>query len=506
MLRLLRYRMRFASWAASVLIVGTVAAGAQVYQPTTCHNAYTQQQEIEAGDKIVAEVYRQMPVLPDSDPVSRYVQSLGERLVSVAPPTPGLTQPWPFRFHVVASEDINAFALPGGTMFVNLGAIRAAETEAQLAGVMGHEMSHVILRHSTCNLTQQRKKSILYGIGAIGSAILLGDKGLGSLAQGAIGLGENLDFLHMSRADEQQADLLGVQISHDAGFDPRGLPQFFEIIQAKSGAGGAQFLSDHPNPGNRTEYVNAEISQLSPLHHPVKTSQEFVNARNIAGSERVYNAQEMKAGQWRATGLYVSRPGGGAERVVDTSSTGTLPVGSGVPVSGISAIPLSRLGLRDRFVEVQMPRYSLQVPQSWQRMEQKGDSVTIAPPGAAGSFGVAYGVLAGVAELQNDGVEDERTLELATDTIAQKLQKGSGLTPAGTLQRLNVNGQAANMLVLRGTSPVYDGAQALPERDVLVVVARPDADVVYLVFVAPERDFNSLQPTFNKVLAGLRLQ
>lgn len=501
------YARRFFRWVFLLVLAADLGAGAQIYQPVTCHNAFTQQQEIEAGDKVVAEVYRQMPVLPDSDPVSRYVRSLGERLASVAPPTPGLTQRWPFRFHVVASEDINAFALPGGTMFVNLGALRAAETEAQLAGVMGHEMSHVTLRHSTCNLTQQRKKSLLYGIGAIGSAILLGDRGLGSLAQSAIGLGENLDFLHMSRGDERQADLLGVQIAHDAGFDPRGLPQFFEIIQAKYGSGGAQFLSDHPNPGNRTAYVNAEISQLPPLSNPIETSQAFMNARNLAAGQRVYSAEQMKAGQWRSTGLYASRPNGGPERVVDAGSAGNSPVGPGrVPVSGISPIPLSRLGLRDPLVTLQMPRYRLRVPGSWQRTDQQGDSVIIAPPGAAGSFGVAYGALVGVAELQNDGVEDERTLELATDTIAHKLEQGSGLMQAGTLQRLTVNGNPANALPLRGTSPVYDGAQPLPERELLVVVARPDADVVYLVFVAPERDFNSLQPTFSAILSGLSLQ
>ena len=230
---------------ALLLALSISAPACAQFDPVTCKNSFTQQEEIQAGDKLVAEVYKQMPVLPDSDPVSRYIQQLGARLVAVAPLTPGLTQQWPFRFHVVASEEINAFALPGGTMFVNLGAIQAAETESQLVGVMGHEMSHVILRHSTCNLTKQRKKSIWYGLGQLGAAIALGGSGGEAAAQG-IGMAANLDFLHMSREDEQQADLLGVRIAHDAGYDPRGLPQFFEIIQAKYGKGSAEFLSDHP--------------------------------------------------------------------------------------------------------------------------------------------------------------------------------------------------------------------------------------------------------------------
>lgn len=152
------------------------------FQPPTCKNAFTQQQEITEGQKVAAQVYRQMPVLPDSDPVSRYVRDLGEKLVAHAP-----GYRWPYNFHVVASEDINAFALPGGSVFVNLGTVQAAETEAQLAGVMAHEISHVVMRHSTCNLTKQQSKSLWYGLGSIASAILLGNGTAGQLGQAAIG-------------------------------------------------------------------------------------------------------------------------------------------------------------------------------------------------------------------------------------------------------------------------------------------------------------------------------
>lgn len=255
--------------AALLLALGVCAQACAQFQPVTCKNSFTQQQEIAEGDKIVAEVYKQMPVLPDSDPIALYVRQLGAHLVAAAPLTPGLTHQWPFLFHIIASDEINAFALPGGTMFVNLGAIQAAETESQLVGVMGHETSHVILRHSTCNITKQRKRSIWYSLGQLGASVALGGIG-GEAASQGIGVAQNLDFLRMSRDDERQADLLGVQIAHDAGYDPRGLPQFFEIIQAKYGSGSAQFLSDHPSPGNRTEYVNKELALLPPLLHPIK--------------------------------------------------------------------------------------------------------------------------------------------------------------------------------------------------------------------------------------------
>ena len=478
---------------------------AQIYQPTTCRNAFTAQQEISEGDKVVAQVYKQMPVLPDNDPVSRYIQQLGARLAAAAPPTPGLDTRWPFRFHVVASEEINAFALPGGTMFVNLGAIRAAETEAQLAGVMGHEMSHVILRHSTCNLTNQQRKSIWYGLGQLGSTILLGNGALGSMARGGIGAMQGLDFLHMSRADEQQADLLGVQIVHDAGYDPRGLAQFFEIIQAKYGSGGAQFLSDHPNPGNRTAYVNAEVAQLPPLAHPIKTTPEFVEAKNRATGMHVYTSKDMEAGQWRTTGLYASRPGGPAESMSPAAAANAAAAASATAPS-IAPLPPTRLGVRDPLVNVQMSRYSLRAPQSWQRSGEKGDAVTLAPPGGAGEFGLAYGMLTGVVQTTGNGVSDDATLQQQTQTLAQRLMQGSGLTQAGSLQTLRVGGQLANSVQLRGTSPVGQNGRALPERDWLVTIARPDGDVQYVVFVVPESDASTLQPVFQQMLSSFRFE
>jgi predicted Zn-dependent protease len=121
------------------------------FQPVSCKNAFTEQQEAAEGSNVAEQVYPQMPVLRDSSPVSQPVRQLGARLVSYAP-----GYKWPYSFHVVAGGEINAFALPGGSIFVNLGTIQAAETESQLAGVMAQEISHVVMRHSRCNLTKQQ--------------------------------------------------------------------------------------------------------------------------------------------------------------------------------------------------------------------------------------------------------------------------------------------------------------------------------------------------------------
>ena len=186
-------------------------------------------------------MYQQMPVLPESDPVAMYVAQLGAHLASHAP---GLK--WPYSFHVVASSDVNAFALPGGAIFVNLGTVQSADTEAQLAGVLAHETSHVVLRHATCNLKKEQTTNLMAGLGQIASGILLGNGSGGQMVQAMIGGGAGLYGLRMSRDDEKQADLLGTDTLYNSGYDPRGLPQFFEIIESKYGAGGAQILTDHP--------------------------------------------------------------------------------------------------------------------------------------------------------------------------------------------------------------------------------------------------------------------
>ncbi len=533
----------------AVLTLGLLAAAATPafarFEPVTCgNNPFTPEQEIAEGNKVALEVYKQMPVLPDNDPVSRYIQQLGARLVQQAPLVPGVNQQWPFNFHVVASQDINAFALPGGSIFVNLGTIQAAETEAQLAGVMAHEISHDVMRHSTCNLVHQRNKSILYGLGQIGSSILLGNGTVGQLAQTGLGIGQSLDFLRMSRTDEQQADLLGVNILDRSNFDPRGLPQFFEVIQAKYGAGGAQFLSDHPNPGNRMQYVNAEIATLPQLDRPIVSEASYNQIHSLAMQHRALSGEDIKTGGWKGSGQYASQPGGSAR--VQQSGAGYPQQGNqqngnqqqgnypqrgntdpqngnqgqqGQNAGGIAPLSRTRLGLRDRLNTFQGPGWSIRYPSTWRQtadgnasggnnqVNQQGQraqtpATTLAPPGGAGSFGLAYGVVIGVERFgDNNGVYDVEDLGRATDAITQRfLAADPNMSQTGSTNQVTVNGQPAMAVELRGTSPVINGNQRQTERDLLVVVVRPDGDVNYLVFVAPQQDFPTLKSTFDSML------
>jgi predicted Zn-dependent protease len=160
---------------------------------------------------------------------------------------------------MVDDRTINAFALPGGPVYINRGVIEAAENEAQLAGVMAHETAHVALRHGT----NQASKAYLarFPLAILGGVIR--SPGGAMLAQMGAGFAANSLFLKYSRNAETQADILGAQMLYDSGYDPRALGQFFEIIQGRSrGGNSSAFFSNHPNPENRAGRVNQEVQRL----------------------------------------------------------------------------------------------------------------------------------------------------------------------------------------------------------------------------------------------------
>ena len=179
---------------------------------------FSAQEEVQAGQQSAAQVARQLPVLPDSDPVSIYVQRLGQQLAAHAP-----GEKWPYTFHVVNQKEINAFALPGGPVFVNVGTIQAADNEAELAGVMAHEISHVVQRHGTRAASKQMAAQLPLAI--LGG--VMGQGALSQMAQMGLSFGVGSYFLKNSRKAESEADLLGTDIMYDTGFNPRAMAEFF---------------------------------------------------------------------------------------------------------------------------------------------------------------------------------------------------------------------------------------------------------------------------------------
>jgi len=255
------YRRHFASVIASFCLVFSLAcAGHNIVQAPTgrfqiqpAFNQYTPDQDIQLGQEATREVSRSMPVMSDSEDVSRYVQRLGQELASRAP---GDVK-WPFSFHVVNVKEINAFALPGGPIYINVGTIQAADDEGQLAGVIAHEISHVVLRHST----QQASKASLVQVPLAILGASVGRSATGQLAALGANIGAQGLLLKYSRTAETEADLLGSQIMYDAGYNPYSMVEFFAKLESQGGPGVPQFLSDHPNPGNRVDNVRQAISK-----------------------------------------------------------------------------------------------------------------------------------------------------------------------------------------------------------------------------------------------------
>ena len=484
-------------------ITTSLPATAQYKLPATCNNPFTPQQEVTEGAKVAAQVYQQMPILPENDPVSRYVAQLGAHLASHAP-----GQRWPFSYHVVASPDINAFALPGGSIFINIGALQAAETEAQVAGVLAHETSHVVLRHSTCNMKKQQTTNLFAGLGSLASRILLGNGTAGQIGDAIIGASNGLYGLRMSRDDEKQADLLGTHIMYDTGYDPRGMPQFFEIIEAKYGAGGSQLLTDHPNPGNRMAYVDAEIATLPRLTNPIVTSAAFARMHSDVLKERTFTAQQVKDGAWKS-GSYASGPGQGgiAASAPSPGDLAQADPNGGQQYGADGPVPLTRgqLGIGSRMGTLRTQSFQINAPANWQAAIGTDGSGTVAPKAGVGAFGLVYG--AAIGRAQANGVTDADSLAIATQKLAQDIsQQNGGLRQLTVIQPMTLNGNYADGMELRGRSPLVENGTAIPEHEWLIAMPSSDGDLHYLIFVAPERDFGALKPLFQTMANSFRPQ
>jgi predicted Zn-dependent protease len=248
-------RQTAASIIATVLCSVSLGAQTPIQQR---RNSFTPAEDVRLGRQAAADVRQQLPMLNDR-PTENLVERIGTRLVAAVPAR--FRQPaFRYSFDVVNSREINAFALPGGPMFLNRGMLQAARTDDEVAGVMAHELSHVVLRHGTLQASKAQKFQLGAIAGQVIGSIVGGRKGQ-VIAQGSqIGLGTY--FLKYGREYEREADLLGAQIMARAGYDPRQMANMFRTIQQQGGGQGPEWLSDHPDPGNRYAAINREAATL----------------------------------------------------------------------------------------------------------------------------------------------------------------------------------------------------------------------------------------------------
>src|SRR5947208_619120 len=438
------------------------------------------------GLQAATEVYKQMPVLLDSSPQTQYIQQLGKKLVKQIPQQ----YSWPYEFHVVQQKEINAFALPGGPMFVNIGTISAAQNEAQLAGVMAHEMSHVYMQHSAKQATSS-KRTLAEVLGALGGA--LGGSPLGDLARVGIQFGAGTMLLRYSREDEAQADAVGAIIMYKAGYNPMELANFFEIL-SKQGGSGPQFLSDHPNPGNRSAAIGKEIHPWPPEKYP-SSSQAFLDAKKQASTVKSYSAQEISDG---------AKQGLWAKQNIDTGATpkSAQPAVAEAANSGtVANVTFDQVKPSGQFTEVHQNGISISYPSNWSTASGK-NSLQIAPKAGVSQNAIAYGVIVSGAEDPNAGSLDQ----VADDLIKNLIQTNPGMHQNGALRQISVNGSAGRSADLFANSPVQQNGKPLAEHDWLVLLPRPGGIYLYLIFIAPENDFAALKPTYQKMIDGLRVE
>ena len=278
-------------------------------------NKYSPKQDVELGKEAAAEVRKQYPIIRD-EVIASYLTKLGDRLVAAAPGN--LNEPvYEYSFTPVNVKEINAFALPGGPMFVNRGMFEAAGDEGEVVGVMAHELSHVLLRYGTANATKAENPWLQLGqiAGIVGGAVVGGSAGSAIMQGSQLGLGSIL--LRYSRDFEKQADLLGAQIMARAGYDPRDLAHMFETIEKESKGGSSpQWLSSHPNPGNRTVYITTEAEKLT-IATPADTGGFSAIKPRLAMLPKAKSMTEVERGD-AANGREDGSGGNAAARSVGT--------------------------------------------------------------------------------------------------------------------------------------------------------------------------------------------
>lgn len=470
---------------AGILASETVRAQTQV-KPGW--NLFSVEQDVEIGRQSAVEAERQLPMLRDAS-VERYVNAVGQRLAAVAP-----GPKFPYQFRVANLSDLNAFALPGGFLYVNRGLIEASRSEAELAGVLAHEIAHVALRHGTANASKAYLAQA--GVGILGG-LLGGQSGsTRGIIEAVGGLGLNALFLKYSRAAEEQADVVGTQILGRAGYDPVAMAGMFAMLQQQAQREPSkleQFFSSHPAPANREAKVRKEAALVG----------------GAARRAPVGNVEQVKVALRRMPPAPTMEQ---VARGAAPSTGGSAPSGT-VSTGGIAApsTRFERYRQRTGFFEIDHP-------ENWEpNADARGHGVTFVPDGGVarlsnGQQSLVYGVVVNHyvpfdGQIGNGsafpGAAQDPHLDEATDDFIQQLARGNShlRVVANSKKRQRIDDAPALSVVLAGRSP----ATGEEERVTIFTRELPDHHVLYALFIAPGRDYTALSRTFQRMISSLRV-
>ncbi len=453
-----------ASWktivALSVFTLTLQPAFGQLHQYRPGFNLFSRDQDVQLGKEAAGDVEKQLEVVNNRE-LTAYIGSIGAKLA--AQPQ---ADKYPYTFKVVNDPSINAFALPGGPAFVHTGLIAAVDNVSQLAGVLAHEITHVALRHGT---NQASKANLLQLPAMIASGALGSGSMLAQLGQLGIGLGANSVLLKFSRTAETQADLVGVQIAAQAGYNPIEMARFFQKLEAEGGARGPQFLSDHPNPGNRMKAIQDEIRYLPQRSFTADTGQL---ARMKAIVAKLPPPRKKPAPQ------AASQPGG--------------------PSASLS-IPNSRPS--GRMQEYRGKDFSISYPDNWKAFTSSSSpGVTMAPLSGLQESEEAVVGYGAVLNYYTPG-RANASLRQTTDEFVSVLRSADPRMRTGreTPREVAFGGKSAIVTTLYSDS-IFPGQT---EVDLLVTLAHPKG-IFYIVFVAPESEAQYANRAFDDMLQSMR--
>lgn len=446
----------FLACLLAVAFAGSAPAQSKKFKPGM--NFYSIEQDIQLGREAAAEFEKKLPMVNNPELLG-YIRGIGDRLT--ASPAAGK---FPYTWRIVNDKSINAFALPGGPMFVNTGLLLNADNEAQVAGVLAHEISHIVLRHGT---NQMSKQQLLGGLGA-GAGIFLGNSGsvLGQLGQLGIGLGLQSVLLKYSRGAEKDSDLLGSQIMNDAGYNPVEMARFFEKLQSESGkrSGIEEWFSSHPNPGNRVRDVEKEVTTLPRRTYSAGNPAALARAKQLAGG---IPAAPKPAASGQGT---------------------ALPAPATLRPSG---------QLRSH----QGQTFSIDYPSNWEALgdNQRPDVIFGAKGGVFQDQqgpNVAYGTLVGFQSNKSGDLG-----ALTQELIDGFVRTVPGARVTANPRQISVQGQPAMLTQMSANS-------AFPnETEQIVVVTVPHGGgLYYFAFVAPQSEYRAAEPVFQQMLRSLRFR
>lgn len=480
-------------------------------------NPYSLSKDVELGRQAAQQVEQQLPLLRDNS-VQAYVAQIGQRLAEAIPPEYQHPE-FRYSYKVVDVSDVNAFALPGGFTYVNRGLIETAQNEGQLAGVIAHEISHVALRHGTAQAAKAQKYQAGSAVAQVLGAVI---GGVGGAVVGGLGqMGVGAAFLRFSRDYERQADTLGAQIMARAGYDPRELANMFRILEQQGGKAGPEWMSDHPNPGNRFEAINKEASML-PVDNPIRDTGEFrrIQARlRDMPRARSMNDAARSGGNNQNTRYPDDRD---SRYPDDRDSRNPNDRDSRYPNDRDSRYPNNRDNrdnrdsrypddnsrLDPRRVSTPSSRFKsytdgrlfrISIPDNWQETGD-GDGVTFAPEGAYGNiqgqFVFTHGVQVGTTRAGSTN------LQTATENYLNALTQGNqNLRREGGYQRTTVGNRNGLGITLSNIS------EATGQREVVNIMTTllRNGDLFYVIFVVPQDQYRTYQGVFGNIARNIEI-